>query len=159
MELILLSKRAQFGDKLHIFHFLFLLVLLGIGIVAGFWIASGEEYDFREGEAALLNMKIRECIYESYVNYSFFEHIFEVCGLDKEVTEKYFLVRVCKNSEDCILEDKGMFDIGANLKICKIKGYQNTENELDCMHGFTKKKEINFEIITASKQILRRVGT
>jgi len=153
------NKRGDLGDNIMIFTYLFFMIIIGLGIVLGTYIFYGKGYDFREGEAALLNYKVRECILKSDVNDDFGNKLYEVCGLSKEVIDKDFLLRVCKNSKDCINErdkEKLLIGEGSKFQACELEGGKENEAFPRCaIKSFIKGKD-KFEIISGSKQFSRR---
>ena len=155
-----MNRKGDVGDQINVFGFLFLILIIGVGIVIGVLIFFGKGYDFREGEAKLLNYKIKECLLKNELNKEFFLGFFQKCKLDKDVIEKNNIIRICENSEDCVFEDnkeKVLIFVGSNFRACKFEGVRGNENFPKCSIQSLEKAGKKYEIITGSSQISRRL--
>lgn len=157
-----MNKKADTGDKLMFFPFLFLLVIIGIGIVIGVFIFFSQGYDFREGESQLLVYKIKKCISSNEMNNEFSKNFFTICKLNQKIIEKNNIIKICKNSNDCISEtndDKILFTSGSNFVACSLKGAKDNPAYPRCYEDSLKKNNEVFTIITGSNQLSRRILT
>lgn len=93
------NKKAQGGDITMIFAFMFLLIIIGTGIVAGLASFFGAEYDYRKIDAQLLNYKITKCLQENKINFGqepelIKQQIYEKCQLNKNSLEQNFYLKI-----------------------------------------------------------------
>jgi hypothetical protein len=121
----------------------------------------GGEYDFREVEAEMLNYRIRNCILDNNVDDLLSGEgvggFFEFCGLNKEVVEKWNIIKICENAEDCINSDGKLISGGENdFQQCGFKGSEKNLNLYRCSTSRIDKGEKQIEVIVGSKQRLRR---
>ena len=154
-----MNRKGDLGNQISGFAFFFLMIIIGVGIAFGVYLFFGSGYDFRQGEAELLNYKIKQCIGENDLSGDFFntERFFETCNLDKEEVIKNNLIRICENSKDCIREDKDLLEVGNNFQACKLEGAKENFAFPRCVISDFTKGERKFEIITGSKQASRRI--
>ncbi len=99
-----MNKIAQLGSQMMIFAFLFLLFVIGVGIVIGISIFFGEEYEFRKVDADILNYKLRECISQKDINWDLAQdeiekEIFEKCNLNEAILKQDFTISIKLNGE------------------------------------------------------------
>ncbi|MFH1425148.1 MAG: hypothetical protein ABIG28_00245 [archaeon] len=114
-------KKAQAGNQLMIFPFLFLLIVIGTGIWLGISMFFGSEYDFRKIDATLLHNSIRSCISENNFDWSLpreelEKEFYKTCKINQEVVESYLGIEIKVNDEikvkwlgdptQCALADK-----------------------------------------------------
>ena len=153
-----MHKKGELGEQVSVFMFLFLMFVIGIGIVAGVYIFFGQGYDFREVEANLLSYKIGECIKENEITEEFFEkgNFFEKCRLNKGAVEKNNIIRICSGVEDCMRAEKSLLDAGSNFQACGFEGTKKNEAHPLCATNEFSKGEKKFSIIVGSKQFSRR---
>src|SRR3989344_2594357 len=103
MELI--GRRAQVGDQTIFTFFLFLLIILAVGIVGGVFLFFGPNFDYRQAEADVLSLKVSECMGNNEINPGFWNDFYNICRLNKEVLEENkFMLKVCNgnNIDGCI---------------------------------------------------------
>lgn len=151
------GRRGEVGAMTMAVLFLFYLALIGVAILSGHFIFYGKGYDSRQVEAELLAMKVRSCIQEqTVIDKLFFEKLHERCALEKGVVEKFYNLRVCKNSAECISETQPLIGLGSKFQACRFDAA--TENESYPRCAFVRFKQGNdwFEIITISSQESRR---
>ncbi len=148
------NSRGDLGDYTMVFAFLFLLVIIGVGIALGVYIFFGSGYDFRIAEAEILNFKVRKCIINNEINS---DNFYESCKLDKNIVDKYNLIRICKNSVECINDRDPLIGEGSRFQACKFEGGKENENFPKCVIKSFKKGKDNFEVITGSLQDVRRL--
>ena len=144
-----MNRKGDVGNQVMIFSFLFLLFVIGVGLVAGVFMFYGFDYEFRDVEAAELSFVIQECMLENEVNDEFKESFFDVCNLDKEVIEESGMgFKICRDTRDCINEDNVFLQSGGNFQTCDFEGARKNEAFPKCV----KKSFGEFEIITMSNQ-------
>ncbi len=157
-----MHKKGQLGEQVLIFAFIFLMVLIGGGILIGTLIFIGSEFDFRVNEANILSYNIKNCLINEGTSWlddlkdkNNLELLYEKCNLDKEVIERNNLIKICtgqtapmdcsteKNSANLVLYSYGDFEP------CKL----NLANEfLGCSATSLGK----YAIVATSRQHIRR---
>ncbi len=151
-------KGALGAQVFGIFEFLLFILIIGASIAFGTYLFYGKGYDFRNAEADLLNYKITSCIMENEINMDFYNEFFEKCGLNREIVNKTSIIKICRNSGDCIEENKNeniLFQSGSNFVACEI-AYKKKSNAPGCVSKSFSKNGERFEIIVGSKQSSRR---
>lgn len=159
------DKKAQFGKQIMIFPFVFLLIIIALGISAGIVIFYGTGYDYRDIDSSILVKKLGDCV----LDISDFDKLrgdfYETCGLSKKSLEenKYFF-RVCRelNGADCATSDgdtKIVESLGSNFQICFLEGAKENKNYPRCSYMTVKLNEETYSIIAGSNQQIRRVST
>jgi len=156
-----------------IFAFIFLLVIIGGGIVIGTFVFIGPEFDFRGNEANLLAADIGECVsseaqtgtenagfwLDNLADKSNFAFLSKKCGLDNEAILKNNLIKICadeKNPSDCINEGsngddkKVVFFTSGDFVPC---GFPEKEREK--FIGCSIIQSGKYTIIATSKQRIR----
>lgn len=99
-------KRALAGNKLILISFILLIVVVGVGIVAGISFFFNTSYDFREIEANILNFKVVQCLTEKNVDPSS-EEFFSECGLNEEAIKRDHLIVITSGEETLLSVGKG----------------------------------------------------
>lgn len=147
-------KKATGGQQLTIFPFLFLMMMIGLGITAGVWMFYGKGYDFRQAESSLLNYKLTSCILEKDIDFTK-DSIYDLCNLNKEIIEKNNIIKICKNSQDCVDSSSPLFFSGSNFQGCFFTGAKQNDAYPKCSLVSIKKQSDTYQIITGSKQLIR----
>ena len=142
------NRKAQLGEQIMSFPFIFMLLIIGLGIAAGIYMFFGSGYDFRKVDADILNYKIRNCLSNKSINFdqeqtALEEEFFTTCALNQEVIKENFIILIEQNNNvkigtksdetTCSLSEKN-----PEYPIC-------TTTYLD-----------NFKIVTGSKQQAQR---
>jgi len=103
------DKKA--AEKLLSIWWIFVLAVIGGGIVLGVLIYNNAEFDVRYDDANLLAEKIANCLVEQgKINENFLEddfNIFSECGLDKEILDSdifYFNITIFDSSGNSLKE-------------------------------------------------------
>lgn len=82
------SRRAEVGEQLTVFWFLFLLFIIVVGLAGGTYLFFGAGYDFREIDAAALNYKINKCLSENEISLNqlekFESEFYAKCKINKD---------------------------------------------------------------------------
>tara|TARA_Y100000310_G_scaffold337105_1_gene423300 strand:- start:1671 stop:2513 length:843 start_codon:yes stop_codon:yes gene_type:complete len=112
-----MNRRGSAGEKLMVFPFFFIMVMIGIGIVAGVYVFFGDGYDARGAEARVFGEKLRDCLNDDFneIDWSgeVLRDLSELCGFNENVVEEHFVVGILKderylfrhrNPESCRLE-------------------------------------------------------
>ncbi len=147
-----LNKKAQTGNALFgIITFLILLIIFGVGLAAGIYMFFGQDYDFRQIDAELLNAKISSCL---KVNQLAFQEkttaptdeFYEKCDLNKNVIEENFALLITLNEKEklrwkdialCALNEKNK-----NFPVCESSEFTTSQG--------------TFKIITGANQQIKR---
>jgi|SRR3989344_2417516 len=145
------NKKAQTGDMLMVFAFIFLLFIIGTGIYFGTSLFFSSNYDFRKIDAELLNKKLLSCFKENNLNLENLEslkgEISTLCKINPQVVKDYMLIIIFKDSSiepflkigkgdetSCLLEDKNI-----NFPKCItseiVKSYNNQKTTLKIITG------------------------
>jgi hypothetical protein len=158
-----MDRRAQLGEQLMIFMFLFFMVVIGAGIVIGAYVFIGPEFDFRPTEAAILNYQIRECFTHDTFSMkdkmeegTFKDFVFKQCKLNAEVIGTYNGIKICnagQGVDDCIKEGKPLFSTGGDFQPC---GFNEKNKFFGCAVQSVVKNGQSYVVITISKQQIRR---
>jgi len=139
----MINKKAQLGEQMTFFAFLFLLIIIGLGIVAGVYIFFGSGYDFRSVDADLLNYKIRNCISNNLLDDNFKNNFYEICKIDLKVIEdKNYIIRI-------LADEKEFFDFGDELQ-CELSA--KNINYPKCTSVNFNSNGKNIFILTGSNQ-------
>lgn len=159
----MISKKGQLGEQIMMFAFMFLLVVVGGGIVLGTYFFIGPEFDFRSVEANLLVNSIKQCLSDGSLKLDGLAEeqksdtgfIAEKCNLNKEVIEKNNLIKICvseNNLENCINEadnSKIAFSMKGDFTPC---GLTDKNKFLGCFI----EESGEYTIIATSRQNIRR---
>ncbi len=153
-----MNRGGETGNQLMFFTFLFMLVMIGAGIVAGVLIFFGNEYDTRHIDADILNYKIRKCIIEKDFEFSN-NGFFETCLLnEKTMTDSEIIVKICIDSSDCLTEKDSLLIFGSNFQACGFEGVKENKAFPRCkMNSFVKEGK-KYDVITGSNQKVRRLN-
>ena len=157
-----IQKKANLGNQMMFFLFIFMLLLIGVGIVAGAVMYYGSDYDLRLVEAEILNLKVRNCIMINGIDDKLIEGFFEKCLINKSVVENNkLMIRICENvvnKEECMAANEPIFQSGTNFQVCGFIGSSENENFPKCAFStFSSGDGKNYMIITSSNQkIMRR---
>ena len=158
-----MNKKAESGQQVMVFAFLFLLVLIGMGIVGGVVVYYGKGADFRKIDSEILNYRIRECLSESINLQQFKENFSSLCSLNKTVLEdKGFTIKVCQDlsPEECANSKESIFELGnTHIQACFINAAENNPEYVKCTKTEFFDKGEKFSIITGSNQRIAKVNT
>ncbi|MEM4271862.1 MAG: hypothetical protein QXD13_02135 [Candidatus Pacearchaeota archaeon] len=154
-----IGKRGQLGGQLIMIAFVFLMAIVGGGIAIGTALFIGPEFDMRQIEADMLNAKIRACINENAfdINNLKLDDIYSTCGLNKNVVESYYLIKICVRKgvvENCISEQNPIASTGGDFVVCGMA--EKNEKFPKCAISAVSARGTNLAIITVSNQKLRR---
>ncbi len=153
------NRRGDLGDITMIFVYLFFIVIIGVGIFAGIYLFFIQGYEFREAESDVLNYKVSHCILDNNIDSKFIGDFYNKCALEKGVVEKYNLIRVCKNSDDCVNErdEKAvLIGQGSKFQACRFEGGRKNDAFPRCVIKNFVKDGQSYEVITGSTQNSRR---
>lgn len=146
-----MNKRGEVGDQVMLIVFILLLVLISVGVVSGVLIFFGSEYDFRQASAEVLNYNIRNCLDKEGIDADFFSNLYQRCGLNEGIINSSYIVKICENSKDCIMEQNYKFSWGDAVK-CGLKGAFGNVNYPRCSIREITVQGVTYTIITGSKQ-------
>lgn len=154
-----MNKKAQIGSQLMIFPFILLLVIIGVGIVAGAVSFFGKEYDYRNVDADILNNKIQNCLSEQNIIWND-DSFYKLCDLDKNsILNNSIIFKICKNSDNCIIESdssKIQLSVGGNFNACSFIGTQKNDAFPKCTEKVTIINGVKYDIITGSNQFSKK---
>ncbi|MEM4259167.1 MAG: hypothetical protein QXS38_00170 [Candidatus Pacearchaeota archaeon] len=159
-----MNRGGQLGEQILVFAFIFLLVIIGGGIVIGTYLFIGSEFDFRVNEANILGYHIKNCLVsegsdwlDNLKDKNNLDLLYEKCNLDKEVVERNNLIKICIGQAkpiDCSIEKDAnkivLYSFG-DFEPCKL----NLANNFLGCSAMTFGK---YSIITTSKQHIRRIS-
>jgi len=160
---ILHNKNSE--KTLFLYDF-FILILIGVVIVAGVFIFYSGDVDIREEESLALNNKISNCIiFQGYLRQDIFKKdfdIFNFCNLNREVIESgnFYLSIIATNGTGAkILEIReGTFSFENDCKISlgvKSKNFPKCvlkKSKVFYYNDKTLKESVSLSILTASNQ-------
>ncbi len=155
-----MNRKGAVGEQLSGIYFIFLMVIVGGGIVLGVSIFYGGGYDYRESEANLLNYKVSKCILENEIDTTFFgeTEFFEKCNLNREVLVKNNLLRICDGfNGDCLVNRENYISVGNNFNLCKLD--RKESNFHICSINEMEKDGKKYVVVTGSNQYSRRERT
>ncbi|MDP1695445.1 MAG: hypothetical protein Q8L29_00855 [archaeon] len=148
------NRKGEAGSMLMLVVFLFLLLMIAGGIVAGTFMFFGTGYEVRQLDADVLNYKIKECMTNNYI-LMVVDSFYEVCGLNKEVLEQAgYKINICEGV--CSGNLPGIISVGSNFEVCKFTG--KGEGYPKCTISSVVKEGKSYEIVVASLQMPRRVS-
>jgi hypothetical protein len=157
-----MDKKGQLGEQIMMFAFIFLIVVIGAGIVLGVYMFIGQGFDFRSGEAGLLAYNVKDCILNE--GSSWFSELktnpdllYSKCKLSKAVIEDNNALRICPQAAevaDCLNPDSShvAFSSG-NYALCDPAG---SNKLVGCSVLSFAKDNVNYIVIATSKQKIRR---
>jgi hypothetical protein len=157
-----MNKKAALGSQIFLVVFILILLIIGGGIVLGTYLFIGDESDFRQAEAEMLNAKIRACIsgadFGDNLNPGI-DYIYQKCGLNKEVIEQNNLIRVCNrfgnDMSNCISDSRLIrVSSGGDFTVCGLKAANKKFPKCVTKELFSKGESL--VIVTVSNQHLRR---
>jgi len=158
-----LNRNGELGNQIMSLLYIFLMLVIFIGLTAGIFIYFGAEYQFKQVDADLMYLKIVKCIREKPID-SIVNDFYSICGINKEVTQEFFRVKICLHKDEtdnCIIEessDKVKFVEGSDFQSCELIGVKDNTNFPRCAKGIIEVNKVQYEVIAGSRQELRRAG-
>jgi len=155
-----LNRKGDTGNQLISLTYIFLMVIIAFGITAGISIFFGAEYQFKQVDSDSLYLKVVKCMRENPVDDALFNDFYSKCGINKDVVGNYSKIKICASSDNCVGEesDKVKFVIGSDFQSCDFSGVKGNNNFAQCTKGVIESKGVSYQIITGSKQVLRRIA-
>ena len=152
------------GEKLLSIWWLFIITMVGIGIVWGVSMFYSAEIDVREVEAEILMDRISDCFFEQGMLIdNLLENdfdIFQECKLNKKVIDSafYFKISVLDESQNVIKEISGKIKESAcTLTNSEKKGCVSKERGI-IYEQENEIKKARLEILTASNQVGEKIS-
>lgn len=136
-------KKGELGNMTLIISFLFILGIIGFGIVSGNYAFFKDGHDIRQAEANSLNEKITECFSENE-EILHENDLFSKCGIDEEIIEKNFLIVIKKDNAEII-------NVGKHDETRCILGDKNKQFP-KCKNSTISKDGSQYFILTGSNQ-------
>lgn len=86
-----MNNKAELGEQMFLIYFIFLLIIITVGIVAGSYSAFGKPYDSRKVDSALLLNHVEQCLENTpQLSEVRIRAVLANCGIDKQMLEKGF---------------------------------------------------------------------
>ncbi len=144
-----INKRGGLGDEVSVVYFIFLFIIIGLGLTWGTYSFFGGGYDVREVQSKWLANEIQNCLLSKSVDLSSKDDFFIKCNLNEKVLrEKEFIVRICEGN--CYAKNtEPLFAINSNYQLC---GFNEVRSK-----NAPKCNEKNFEL--NSKKLHLIVGS
>ncbi|PIN92997.1 hypothetical protein COU54_04565 [Candidatus Pacearchaeota archaeon CG10_big_fil_rev_8_21_14_0_10_31_24] len=136
---------------------LFMLIAFSFAIGLGQGLFFGEDYEFRNVEAQILNLKVKDCISNNLYE-NIWADFYKVCNLNEKVLKER-LEEVKLNIMVCEGEcnsGKEVFRLGSDFTSCDLDG--KNENYKKCYKDKFIKNGKSFEIWTGSNHVSRRTN-
>jgi len=153
-----LNNKGDTGNQMMSLFYVFLMLVVAVGLSTGIFIFFGAEYQFKQIDADEMYLKVSDCVLQNSLG-EIGNNFYSVCGINKPVAEKYFRVKICVNgNSDCVVSDSSLFVLGSDFQSCVLKGIKDNSNFPRCVNGFVKKGSDNVEIIAGSQQKIRRIA-
>lgn len=149
-----MNRRAQLGDQVMIFPFLFIMILIGGGIVGGTLLFFGKEYDVRQSEANTLAYVLQRCVQQNTFNWNaadIEQELYKLCKIDGLILSEGSLVRLKRNSVDVFSINSG------KIEGCFFTGAAKNLAYPKCTTVTFSKEGTNYELTTGSFQRKQRV--
>ncbi|MEK6890087.1 MAG: hypothetical protein AABX35_02765 [Nanoarchaeota archaeon] len=152
-----MNKKAGLGDQVSIVYFIFLFIIIGLGLTWGTYAFFGGGYDVREVQAKWLGNEIQNCLTSKIVDLSNKEDFFIKCNLNENVLrEKEFVVRICEGS--CYTNKaEPLFFINSNYQLCGFTEV-TSKNAPRCSEKNFELDDKKIHLIVGSKINPRRVA-
>ncbi len=152
-----MNLRAQLGDQVMVFTYLFIMVMVAGSIVGGVVLFYGTEIDFRPTEVQLLTRAVDHCLTLDTFNWDKAQndssYFFTVCNLNKSALESHTnQLKVCVNSKGCISEPHPLIAVGSDFLFCGLSGVQANEKLPRCLVSSLVISGKNVQIIASSNQ-------
>lgn len=150
-----MNKKAALGGQTMFFVFLMTIIIIAAGIGIGVSAFFSTEYDFRQVDSVLLNQKISQCLSSKNLNLESIEQFasdfYEICGLNKNSTEKHFFIHIDVNN-------KKFFEQGSGDQTQCSLGEDN-DQYMECTTNELTKKDKKIFLQTGSKQKSEKLRT
>jgi hypothetical protein len=163
-----MNKKAQLGEQIMIFVFIFFLVIIGGGIVIGTVLFLGNDIDFRETGATILAYQIKQCIIDGKTstivqgdNEQMLSALADKCGLRKDVIGVYNRIKICLNSRVCIQEnEKSRIFVASDgdFNMCDKTFASKNQGLSKCVSDSFNSGNNFVTILVTDKQAIRRVS-
>jgi hypothetical protein len=154
----MINRKAQSDELMLMPVILFVMLIIAIGIVAGFFLYFGNGYESRSVDASALNYKIRECFFNKQIS-DIQKDIFSTCSINKNAVEsnKMFF-KICQNmsAEECSSSSNKIVSAGSNFESCFFIGTKNNNNYPKCAIEEFYLDGNQYSIIAGSNQEMRR---
>ncbi len=146
----MLNKRGALGEQLHIITFLFLLIVAGLGIVAGVFLFFGEGYDFKVTAGEIFVNNLGECFLENA------ELIVNINNLGSDEEKRNLIYSECE-LDGKVVEDSFLYSISDLIRFGLDDTICLTQKEKICAGRIIEINGKNYRILAKSiKEIERR---
>jgi len=157
---MLLNRKGETGNQMISLYYIFLMIVIAVGLTAGIVLFFGGEYQFKQIDADEMYLKIANCLRDNSPE-EVFKSFYSVCGINENVSKEYFRIKICSGSDSCMNEEEKsrvMFVLGSDFQSCELAGAKGNTNFPRCAKGMVDSNGVRYEIIAGSRQILRRVA-
>lgn len=149
-----MNKKGDSGNQLMLIAFLFLILIISVGIFSGIALFFGSGYDGRDIDARVINFLVKECVLDRGIE-GIEENFYSKCGIEEKVIEKGYGIKICVDKEDCVNEDF-IFMTGSDFVSCGLEGTKNNLNYARCFSQKFEKEGKRIEIITKANQDIEK---
>src|SRR3989344_6502072 len=149
-----MNKKAETGDQIMFFPFIFIMLVIAAGIVTGVLLFYGEKYDARANDAYTLNYHIKNCLSNNDLN-SIKIDFYIACNIHKDSLAGHKIgFKICENkeAEECIVSTTPLASSGSNFEACLFTGAKNNKNYPSCSYDTLNVKDNRYFIVTSSNQ-------
>jgi hypothetical protein len=101
-----MNKKAIGGNKIMIFPFLLVLIIILGGLVLGVWLFFGSEIDFRQIDTDLLNNKIQSCLSKNTIDWQKQNDFYEKCKINQESLQQNLLILITQSDKTLLTTGK-----------------------------------------------------
>ena len=157
----MMNRKGSASEGIFAFTFLFLIIIMTLGIVSTVYLFYGDGYDSREEEGFILNAKIIKCLNINGVE-KFKMDFFGNCGINKKVfDDSKMAFKICKNSnfDDCIAGKEEFYSYGSNINLCGLVGAKKNKNYPRCATSYFNFKGEGYIVIASNNRKVQKVGT
>jgi len=158
----LFNKKGEFSKQIMIIPFLFLIIVIALGIALGVGLYYGPGYDFRNVDASALSNRVEKCLNENSNLLLDANKFYETCKIKKEVLENSkFILKVCKglSLEDCASSENYIISSGSGFENCFLTGAKENKGYLKCSGRDILIDGVKISIVAGSNQQIKRINT
>lgn len=145
-------RRGKAEEAAHLPLFIFLLVLIGSGLVGGWYAYFGPSPDGRivygMDLAAILTRCVERGLLDAPPSWP------ERCGLDASIIRAGYGFKLCLKDDDCFA-GTGVLTEGSNFQACGLKGAQKNKDYPVCVMRDVSVGETEYQLIVLVKASAR----
>jgi hypothetical protein len=135
-----MNKQALAGNWMMFLGLFLIMIIITLGIVIGFIIAFGEDYEFKEVDSQILNSKLKKCISEN-PQLNFETELYSRCNLNQQVIEQEMFIQISNQQDIIFTAGRGdntkcdLSKLNKNFPICS----ESKFNDLTILTGSNQK--------------------